>query len=83
MLLVDAVFVLFLVAQATAVFGGHDYVEDTTGLTYADYVHQGFGQLTHRHAAHAVRRLGGRAQGQGRTRSTGSGCGSRSACCAC
>ena len=45
-LLVDAVFVLFLVAQATAVFGGHDYVESTTGLTYADYVHQGFGQLT-------------------------------------
>lgn len=45
-LLVDAVFVLFLVAQATAVFGGHDYVEATTGLTYADYVHQGFGQLT-------------------------------------
>lgn len=45
-LLVDAVFVLFLIAQATAVFGGHDYVEDTTGLTYADYVHQGFGQLT-------------------------------------
>jgi len=45
-LLVDAVFVLFLVAQASAVFGGHDYVERTTGLTYADYVHQGFGQLT-------------------------------------
>jgi two-component system sensor histidine kinase BaeS len=45
-LLVDAVFVLFLVAQATAVFGGHGYVERTTGLTYADYVHQGFGQLT-------------------------------------
>lgn len=45
-LLVDAVFVLFLVAQAAAVFGGHAYVEDTTGLTYADYVHQGFGQLT-------------------------------------
>jgi hypothetical protein len=45
-LLVDAVFVLFLLAQAAAVFGGHGYVEDTTGLTYADYVHQGFGQLT-------------------------------------
>lgn len=45
-LLVDAVFVLFLVAQAAAVFGGHDYVESTTGLSYADYVHQGFGQLT-------------------------------------
>ena len=46
MLLVDAVFMAFLVAQATAIFGGHAYVESTTGLTYADYVHQGFGQLT-------------------------------------
>jgi hypothetical protein len=27
-------------------FGGHAYVQRTTGLTYADYVHQGFGQLT-------------------------------------
>ncbi|HXH79345.1 DUF4153 domain-containing protein [Nocardioides sp.] len=45
-LIVDAVFLLFLVAQTSAVFGGHAYVEDTTGLTYADYVHQGFGQLT-------------------------------------
>ena len=45
-LLVDAVFVLFLVAQATVVFGGHDYLQRTTGLTYAEYVHQGFGQLT-------------------------------------
>lgn len=45
-LVVDAVFVLFLVAQATVIFGGHDYLERTTGLTYAEYVHQGFGQLT-------------------------------------
>ncbi|QZY30553.1 DUF4153 domain-containing protein [Nocardioides coralli] len=45
-LLVDAVFVAFLAAQATAVFGGHAYLERTTGLTYADYVHEGFGQLT-------------------------------------
>lgn len=43
---VIAVFAAFLVAQATAVFGGHDYLRETTGLTYADYVHQGFGQLT-------------------------------------
>ena len=35
-----------MIAPAAAVFGGHDYVEETTGLTYADYVHQGFGQLT-------------------------------------
>ncbi|QIK66922.1 DUF4173 domain-containing protein [Nocardioides sp. HDW12B] len=45
-LLVDAVFAVFLGAQATVVFGGHDYLERTTGLTYADYVHEGFGQMT-------------------------------------
>lgn len=45
-LIVDAVFAVFLAAQATVVFGGHDYLESTTGITYADYVHQGFGQLT-------------------------------------
>ena len=28
------------------IFGGHDYLGRTTGLTYAEYVHQGFGQLT-------------------------------------
>ncbi|MDP3891431.1 DUF4173 domain-containing protein, partial [Nocardioides sp.] len=45
-LLVDVVFLVFLVAQATVIFGGHDYLRRTTGLTYAEYVHQGFGQLT-------------------------------------
>jgi len=45
-LLVDAVFVLFLAAQAAAFFGGHDYIRKVTGLTYAEYVHQGFAQLT-------------------------------------
>ena len=45
-LVVDAVFAAFLVAQATVIFGGHDYLQRTTGLTYADYVHEGFGQLT-------------------------------------
>ncbi len=45
-LLVDAVFLLFLAAQAAVFFGGDDYVQRTTGLTYADYVHQGFAQLT-------------------------------------
>lgn len=43
---VIAVFAAFVAAQATAMWGGHDYVQRTTGLTYADYVHQGFGQLT-------------------------------------
>jgi two-component system, OmpR family, sensor histidine kinase BaeS len=45
-LVVDAVFAAFLIAQAAVVFGGHDYLRRTTGLTYAAYVHQGFGQLT-------------------------------------
>jgi len=45
-LLVDAVFALFVAAQLSVLFGGHDYVQRTTGLTYAEYVHQGFGQLT-------------------------------------
>ncbi|WP_109508283.1 DUF4153 domain-containing protein [Nocardioides speluncae] len=45
-LLVDAVFAVFLIAQATVIFGGHGYLRRTTGLTYAEYVHQGFGQLT-------------------------------------
>ncbi|USQ75073.1 DUF4153 domain-containing protein [Ornithinimicrobium cryptoxanthini] len=42
---VIAVFAAFLVAQATAMWGGHDYLQQATGLTYAEYVHQGFGQL--------------------------------------
>ncbi|MGO4255398.1 DUF4153 domain-containing protein [Marmoricola sp. RAF53] len=45
-LLIDAVFLVFLGAQLTVMFGGHDYLARTTGLTYAEYVHQGFGQLT-------------------------------------
>ena len=44
--LVVALFAGFLAAQATAMWGGHGYLQRTTGLTYADYVHQGFGQLT-------------------------------------
>lgn len=44
--LVDAVFAVFVAAQLTAMFGGHAYLQRTTGLTYASYVHQGFGQLT-------------------------------------
>ena len=44
--LVIATFAVFLAAQVTALFGGHEYIRRTTGLTYAAYVHQGFGQLT-------------------------------------
>ena len=43
---VVALFGGFLLAQATALFGGDDYLRRTTGLTHAEYVHQGFGQLT-------------------------------------
>ena len=43
--LVDLLLVGFAVAQATALFGGRSYLERTVGMTYADYVHQGFGQL--------------------------------------
>jgi signal transduction histidine kinase len=45
-LVVDGVFLAFIAAQARALIGGRDYIEQTTGLTYADFVHQGFGQLT-------------------------------------
>jgi len=44
--LVVVVFAVFVAAQLTVMFGGHDYLRSTTGLTYAEYVHQGFGQLT-------------------------------------
>ena len=43
---VVSVFAVFVAAQLTVMFGGHDYLRRTTGLTYATYVHQGFAQLT-------------------------------------
>lgn len=45
-LVVDVVFVAFIAAEARALVGGTDYIRETTGLTYAEFVHQGFGQLT-------------------------------------
>lgn len=44
-LLVDVVFVVFLVAQLAELSGGDDYVQRTTGLTYSHYAHRGFWQL--------------------------------------
>ncbi|MBJ7337630.1 DUF4173 domain-containing protein [Mycolicibacterium sp.] len=41
----DALFVLFVAVQATVLFGGHDHVLETEGLTYAEYARQGFWQL--------------------------------------
>ncbi|CAM3915516.1 hypothetical protein NOZE110980_19985 [Nocardioides zeicaulis] len=45
-LVVDLVFVSFIAAEARALVGGSAYIRETTGLTYAEFVHQGFGQLT-------------------------------------
>ncbi len=44
--MVLAAYVGFVLAQLSVMFGGHDYLRRTTGLTYAEHVHQGFGQLT-------------------------------------
>jgi two-component system sensor histidine kinase BaeS len=43
---VTGLFAVFVAAQLTVMFGGHAYLRRTTGLTYAEYVHQGFAQLT-------------------------------------
>jgi hypothetical protein len=43
--LVVATFAVFVLAQLAVMFGGHTYLRATTGLTYAEYVHQGFWQL--------------------------------------
>lgn len=44
--LVIALFAGFLLAQANATIRGHDYIQAQAGMSYAEYVHQGFGQLT-------------------------------------
>lgn len=44
-LVVDGVLAVFLLVQTTVLLGGHDVLR-TTGLTYAEYARQGFGQLT-------------------------------------
>ena len=38
-------YIAFLITQARAMFGGDDYVQETAGLTYADYARTGFWQL--------------------------------------
>lgn len=43
--IVVALFTAFVAAQLTVVFGGHEYVARAAGVTYADYVHQGFAQM--------------------------------------
>ncbi|MCA1823471.1 MAG: DUF4153 domain-containing protein [Mycobacteriales bacterium] len=41
----DALFTAFVLVQLAVLFGGDDYVQRTTGLSYASYARQGFGQL--------------------------------------
>ena len=63
-----ALFALFVVVQVAVLFGGHDHVLRTAGLSYADYAHQGYGQLMAAAmltlaviaGAHRWARLGGR-----------------------
>jgi hypothetical protein len=43
--LLIALFLTFVVVQATVLFGGHDHVLRTAGLTYAEYARQGFSEL--------------------------------------
>jgi hypothetical protein len=40
-----ALFAAFVAVQLAVLFGGHDHVLRTAGLSYADYAHQGYGQL--------------------------------------
>jgi hypothetical protein len=41
----DALYLLFVGVQAGVLFAGRNYVNRTTGLTYAEYARQGFWQL--------------------------------------
>jgi hypothetical protein len=43
--LLDLLVLAFVVVQLTVLFGGHDHVLETAGLTYAEYARQGFWQL--------------------------------------
>ena len=43
--LLDALFLAFVLVQLTVLFGGHDRVLRTSGLTYAEYARSGFWQL--------------------------------------
>ena len=40
-----ALFAAFVAVQLTVLFGGHDHVLRTARLSYADYAHEGYGQL--------------------------------------
>jgi hypothetical protein len=40
-----ALFAVFVAVQLAVLFGGHDHVLETTGLTYAEYAREGFWEL--------------------------------------
>ena len=45
LVLLDALFLAFVTVQLAVLFGGHDRVLQTAGLTYAEYARSGFWQL--------------------------------------
>jgi hypothetical protein len=45
LVLLNLLFLAFVAVQITVLFGGHDHVLETAGLTYAEYARQGFWQL--------------------------------------
>ncbi len=45
LVLLDLLFLAFVSVQVTVLFGGHDHVLETAGLTYAEYAREGFWQL--------------------------------------
>ncbi|WP_328630028.1 DUF4153 domain-containing protein [Streptomyces lycii] len=45
LVVLNALFAVFIAVQLTVLFGGYDKVLDTTGLTYSEYARQGFWQL--------------------------------------
>jgi hypothetical protein len=45
LVLLDLLFLAFVSVQVTVLFGSHDHVLETAGLTYAEYARQGFWQL--------------------------------------
>ncbi|MFI6645122.1 DUF4153 domain-containing protein [Streptomyces sp. NPDC050504] len=45
LVVLDALFAVFIAVQLAVLFGGYDKVLEKTGLTYAEYARQGFWQL--------------------------------------
>jgi len=45
LVLLNLLFLAFVIVQLAVLFGGHDHVLETAGLTYAEYARNGFWQL--------------------------------------